>query len=646
MKSISIDLETYSSVNLAKSGVYKYCESHDFEILLFAYSVDGSTVEVIDLASGETIPDEILKAIVLDDVIKWAFNATFERICLSRFLGLPTGTYLDSSSWRCSMIWAATLGLPLSLEGVGAVLGLDKQKLSEGKSLIRYFCVPCQPTKVNGERMRNLPHHDTEKWSEFKYYNFREVEVELSIQNKLAKFPVPMEIWNQYQLDQTINDRGILVDMVFADEAIRIDELSRNASLSRLQKITDLENPNSVLQLREWLSGKGCETPSLDKKSIIDLLKSTDGLVHEVLSLRQELAKSSVKKYVAMENYAGSDNRARGLFQFMGANRTGRFAGRGIQLQNLPQNHMTDLTDARSLVRQGNHIALELLYDSTPRVLSELIRTAFIPRDGMKFIVADFSAIEARIIAWLAGEDWRLDVFQNGGDIYCASASQMFGVPVEKHGLNGELRQKGKIAELALGYGGSVGALTAMGALEMGLMEEELHPLVTTWREANPNITNLWWSVDRAVKDCIKSRSTTETHSIKFIYQSGFLFIQLPSGRRLAYVKPQIGLNKFGGESVTYEGIGLTKKWERIDSYGPKFVENIVQAIARDILCYAMEQLKDYRIVAHVHDEVIIEADSEISVEEISTLMCQRPSWAKDLQLNADGYECMFYQKD
>lgn len=646
MRTISVDIETFSSVNLQKSGVYRYVESDDFEILLFAYSVDGGPTEVIDLANGETIPEEILKAIVLDDVIKWVFNATFERVCLSRYLGLPTGTYLDSSSWRCSMIWAATLGLPLSLEGVGAVLGLDKQKLSEGKSLIRYFCVPCQPTKINGGRTRNLPHHDEDKWAEFKSYNIRDVEVELSIQTKLAKFPVLMEIWNQYQLDQSINDRGILVDMVFADEAIRIDELSRNASLSRLQKITDLENPNSVLQLREWLSGKGCETPSLDRKSIIDLLKSTDGLVHEVLSLRQELAKSSVKKYVAMENYTGSDNRARGLFQFMGANRTGRFAGRGIQLQNLPQNHMADLSDARSLVKQGNHQALELLYDSTPKVLSELIRTAFIPRDGMKLIVADFSAIEARIIAWLAREDWRLDVFENGGDIYCASASQMFGVPVEKHGVNSELRQKGKIAELALGYGGSVGALRAMEALDMGLEEEELQPLVTTWRETNPNITNLWWSVDRAVKDCVKSRSFTETHGIKFIYQSGFLFIQLPSGRKLAYVKPQIGMNKFGGESVTYEGIGLTKKWERIDSYGPKFVENIVQAIARDILCYAMEQLKDYRIVAHVHDEIIIEAELDTSVEEVSTLMCLRPSWANDLYLDADGYECMFYQKD
>lgn len=646
MKSISIDIETYSSVNLAKSGTYKYCESEDFEILLFAYSTDKGPIQVIDLASGEVIPENILKALTNDRITKWAFNASFERICLSRYLGLPTGEYLNPSSWRCSMIWSATLGLPLSLEGVGAVLGLDKQKLSEGKNLIRYFCVPCAPTKVNGGRTRNMPHHDKEKWEDFKTYNARDVEVEITIQDKLSRFPVSEEILNQYQLDQNINDKGILVDMEFADEAIRIDELSRNTTMARLQKITGLENPNSVLQLRQWLSDKGCETQSLDKKSIIGLLNSTEGVVHQALSLRQELAKSSVKKYVAMENYAGSDNRARGLFQFYGANRTGRFAGRGIQLQNLPQNHMTDLAEARNLVKQGNHQALELLYDSTPKVLSELIRTAFIPKKGMKFIVADFSAIEARVIAWLAGEDWRLGVFEKGGDIYCASASQMFGVPVEKHGANSELRQKGKIAELALGYGGSVGALKAMGALDMGLVEDELQPLVTSWRETNPNITNLWWSVDRAAKDCIKSRTTTQAHGIKFIYQSGFLFIELPSGRRLAYVKPQIGMNKFGGESMTYEGIGLTKKWERIDSYGPKFVENIVQAIARDILCFAMKNLKNYRIVGHVHDEVILEVDSEIAVDEITKLMCQRPIWAKDLQLNADGYECLFYQKD
>lgn len=646
MKSLSVDLETYSSINLAKSGVYKYCESPNFEILLFSYSVDGNAVEVVDIANGESIPEEVLNAVSDEKIIKWAFNAAFERICLSRYLGLPTGEYLNPKSWRCSMIWSATLGLPLSLEGVGAVLGLDKQKLSEGKSLIRYFCVPCAPTKVNGGRTRNRPHHDKDKWKEFKTYNARDVEVEMTIQHKLSKFPVSMEIWNQYNLDQNINDKGILVDMDFANQAIRIDELSRNTTISRLQEITGLENPNSVLQLRQWLSDKGCETSSLDKKAILELLKSTTGIVHEALSLRQELAKSSVKKYVAMENYAGTDNRARGLFAFYGANRTGRFAGRGIQLQNLPQNHMSDLAQARELVKQGNHQALEFLYDATPRVLSELIRTAFIPEQGMKFIVADFSAIEARIIAWLAGENWRLKVFQKGGDIYCASASQMFGVPVEKHGVNSELRQKGKIAELALGYGGSVGALTAMGALEMGLKEDELQPLVSTWRDANPNITNLWWSVDRAAKDCVKSRSVTETHGIKFIYKSSFLFIQLPSGRRLAYVKPQIGMNKFGGESVTYEGVGLTKKWERIDSYGPKFVENIVQAIARDILCHALEQLKDYRIVGHVHDEIIIEATQETSVEEVSTLMCQRPIWAKDLQLDADGYECMFYQKD
>ena len=646
MKNLSIDIETYSSVDLKKCGVYKYSQSDDFEILLFSYSVDGGEVELVDLANGESIPQEIIDTLTDNTITKWAFNATFERICLSRYLGLPTGEYLNPVSWHCSMIWSATLGLPLSLEGVGIVLGLDKQKLSEGKNLIRYFCIPCAPTKVNGGRTRNHPHHDKEKWEAFKTYNIRDVEVEMAIQAKLSRFPVSEEIWKEYQLDQTINDRGILVDSDFADEAIKMDERSRELTQVKLQQITGLENPNSVLQLREWLKDNGCETQSLDKKSVIELLQSTTGSVHEALLLRQELAKSSVKKYLAMENYAGDDNRARGLFQFYGANRTGRFAGRGIQLQNLPQNHMSDLEEVRALVKAGNHQALELLYDSTPKVLSELIRTAFIPKEGMKFIVADFSAIEARVIAWLAGEDWRLEVFQKGGDIYCASASQMFGVPVEKNGVNGHLRQKGKVAELANGYGGSVGALKAMGALEMGLMEEELQPLVNSWRDANPNIVDLWWSVDRAVKDCIKSRSVTSTHGIKFIYQSGFLFIELPSGRKLAYVKPRMGINKFGGESVTYEGVGQTKKWERIDSYGPKFVENIVQAIARDLLCYAMEELKDYLIVAHVHDEIIIETEMNTSVDEIVKIMCKSPLWAKDLQLDADGYECMFYQKD
>lgn len=646
METLSIDIETFSSINLKKCGVYKYCQSDDFEILLFAYAIDGGEVEVVDVAKGEIVPKEIIDALMDNTITKWAFNATFERICLSRYLGLPTGEYLSPVSWHCSMVWSATLGLPLSLEGVGTVLGLDKQKLSEGKSLIRYFCIPCTPTKVNGGRIRNYPHHDQEKWEEFKTYNIRDVEVEMSIQEKLSRFPVTDEIWEQYQLDQTINDRGILVDMDFADKAIELDELSRNATQVKLQEITGLENPNSVLQLRGWLSDYGCMAESLDKKSVNELLESTEGVVHDALLLRQELAKSSVKKYLAMENYAGIDNRARGLFQFYGANRTGRFAGRGIQLQNLPQNHMRDLAEARGLVKDGNHQALELLYDSTPKVLSELIRTAFIPKDGMKFIVADFSAIEARVIAWLAEEDWRLEVFQKGGDIYCASASQMFGVPVEKNGVNGHLRQKGKVAELANGYGGSVGALKAMGALEMGLTEEELQPLVNSWRDANPNIVDLWWSVDRAIKDCIKSRGVTSTQGIKFIYKSGFLFIELPSGRQLAYVKPRIGINKFGGESVTYEGVGQTKKWERIDSYGPKFVENIVQAIARDLLCYAMEKLSDYRIVAHVHDEIIIEAELDITVDDIVSIMCKSPPWAKDLQLDADGYECMFYQKD
>lgn len=646
MKSISIDIETYSSVNLQKSGVYKYCQSNDFEILLFAYSIDNQPVKVVDLANGEKIPNYIIAALKDNNVIKWAFNANFERICLSSYLGLSIGEYLSPSAWYCSMIYSATLGLPLSLEGVGAVLGLDKQKLSEGKNLIRYFCMPCSPTKTNDGRTRNLPHHDIEKWNDFKNYNIRDVEVELAIQQKLSRFPVPMEIWNEYQLDQLINDRGILVDTKFVDESIQLDELSRGIVQSKLEEMTGLENPNSVLQLRKWLKSKGCETQSLDKKSVIELIDSNSGIVNEVLLLRQQLAKSSIKKYIAMKNYAGSDNRARGLFQFYGANRTGRFAGRGIQLQNLPQNHISDLKEARNLVFSGNHQALDMLYDSTPKVLSELIRTAFIPKDGKKFIVADFSAIEARILAWLANENWRIDAFKNGKDIYCASASQMFNVPVEKNGINAELRQKGKIAELALGYGGSVGALKAMGALEMGLNVEELQPLVNTWRDANSNIVNLWWSVDKAVKECVNSRSVSSSHGIKFIYQSGFLFIQLPSNRKLAYVKPKMGINKFGGECITYEGVGQTKKWERIDSYGPKIVENIVQAIARDLLCYAMEQLKDYSIVAHVHDEVIIETELNTSVVEITKQMCNKPEWAKDLQLDADGYECMFYKKD
>ncbi|WP_368653066.1 DNA polymerase [Ornithinibacillus sp. 4-3] len=644
MNSISIDIETFSSANLQKSGVYRYAESDDFEILLFGYSVDGGEVQVVDLASGEEIPDEIINALMDDSVTKWAFNAMFERVCLSKWLNLAD--YLDPASWKCSMIWSAYMGLPLSLEGVGAVLGLEKQKLTEGKDLIKYFCTPCSPTKSNGGRVRNLPEHDMDKWERFKAYNLRDVEAEMFIQQKLSKFPMPENIWEEYHLDQEINDRGIAIDMTFVKQAVAIDEHSREKLMALMQDITNLENPNSVQQMKDWLADNGLETDTLGKKAVAEMLKTAPEPLGTVLELRQQLAKSSVKKYTAMENAVCSDGRARGMFQFYGANRTGRFSGRLIQLQNLPQNHMSDLEQARALVRSGNFDALTLLYDSIPEVLSELIRTAFIPREGMKFIVADFSAIEARVIAWLAGEKWRMGVFQNGGDIYCASASQMFNVPVEKHGVNGHLRQKGKIAELALGYGGSVGALKSMGALEMGIEEEELQPLVTAWRRSNPNITKLWWKVDRAVKTCVKQKTPTETHGIKFIYQRGMLFIVLPSGRRLAYVKPRMGENMFGGESVTYEGVGGTKKWERIESYGPKFVENIVQAISRDILCHAMQTLKNCSIVAHVHDEIIIEADMGTSLSAICEQMAKIPTWANGLLLSADGYECQFYQKD
>ncbi|WP_436802026.1 DNA polymerase [Streptococcus dysgalactiae] len=645
MDTLSIDLETYSSVNISKAGVYRYSQSDDFEILLFAYSVDGGPVKVVDFANDEVLPKEIHDALLDDKVIKTAFNAAFERVCLSRYLGL--NGFLNPKAWRCTMVWAATLGLPLSLEGVGTVLGLDRQKLSEGKNLIRYFCVHCQPTKVNGGRTRNLPINEPDKWSAFKSYNVRDVEVELSIQDKLSRFPVSQDIWEDYWLDQEINDRGIALDLEMVTHALALDKRSKMAISSGLKDITGLENPNSVLQMREWLIGQGLEVESLGKDAVAQLVNSTDNeKLKQVLLLRQQLAKSSVKKYQAMANVACKENRAHGMFQFYGANRTGRFAGRLIQLQNLPQNHMSDLGHARALVKSGDFDSLELLYNSITDTLSELIRTAFIPRQGKKFIVSDFSAIEARVIAWLAGEKWRADVFKNGGDIYCASASQMFGVPVEKHGVNGELRQKGKIAELALGYGGSVGALKTMGAITMGLEEDELQPLVNTWRSANPNITALWWSVDKAAKDCIKQHTRTHTHGIEFIYQSGMMFIKLPSGRKLAYVKPKIGENRFGGESVTYEGVGATKKWERIESYGPKFVENIVQAIARDILCFAMQNLRHYDIVGHVHDEIIFEVDKSIKVEEICQQMSVSPSWAKDLLLNADGYECEFYQKD
>lgn len=773
MKEISIDLETYSSANLQKCGVYKYAETDDFEILLFGYSVDGSEVKTIDIASGEKIPQNILEALVDNSITKWAFNAQFERICLSRYLrsiGISfDGDYLDASSWKCSMIWSATLGLPLSLEGVGAVLGLEKQKLTEGKNLIRYFCVPCNPSKANGQRTRNLPCHDKEKWELFKKYNIRDVETELGIKAKLSRFPVSDVIWDEYHLDQMINDRGIGIDIDFVKNAIRFDAITREVIADEFINLTEVENPNSVMQLKEWLSKNGQEVESLGKKDVAKLITETSGDINKALELRQQLSKSSVKKYHAMINAACKDNRARGMFQFYGANRTGRFSGRLVQLQNLPQNHISDLKEARTLVKQFQIEIFNLLYDDVPDTLSQLIRTAFVPQNDMKFIVADFSAIEARVLAWIADERWRIQMFKDGGDIYCDSASKMFGVPVVKHGVNGHLRQKGKIAELACiaegelvltdvglvpiekvtkqmklwdgeswvshegviykgkrevtkydgltatydhlvfvkgedkpmkfvdaikgrrellktgmqfiyddgqskdmaidvydirnagqyhrftvsgclvhncGYGGSAGALKSMGALEMGLSEEELLPLVTAWRDSNPNIVSLWWDVDRCAKETVKTRMPTETHGIKFIYESGFLFIELPSKRRLAYVKPRIGINDFGSECITYEGIGGVKKWERLQTYGPKLVENIVQGIARDILMYSMHTLAGYRIVAHVHDEVIIECPKDTDLDNICLMMAKTPPWASDLILRADGYECEFYKKD
>ena len=646
MKSISWDLETYSSVDLTKCGVYRYCESEDFEILLAAYSIDGGAVQVTDLACGEKLPQEILDALEDETVEKWSYNSQFERICLSRLLGYPAGDYLAPESWRCSMVWASTLGLPRSLESVGVVLGLEKQKLTEGKDLIRYFCVPCKPTKANGGRTRNRPEHDPEKWERFKAYNLRDVETEMQIQKRLSNFPVPDTIWEEYHLDQEINDRGIGVDMELVRQAIAMDARSRERLTAAMRELTELENPNSVQQMKQWLADHGLETDTLGKKAVAELLKTAPGPLREVLSLRQQLAKSSVKKYTAMENAVCADSRAHGMFQFYGANRTGRFSGRLIQLQNLYKNTMPDLAQARALVRSGNYEALSLLYEDIPDTLSQLIRTAFVPQDGRKLIVADFSAIEARVLAWFAGEKWVLEVFEKGGDIYCETAARMFHCRVEKHGENAELRQKGKQATLSCGYGGSVGALKAMGALEAGMTEEELQPLVDSWREANPNIVRFWWDVDRAVKDCIRQRVPTETHGLHFDYRSAMLFITLPSGRRLAYVKPRIGENQFGGESVTYMGVGGTKKWERLESYGPKFVENIVQGTARDILCYAMQTLKNCSIVAHVHDEVIIEADRRMSVTAVCEQMGRTPPWAKGLKLRADGYECEFYQKD
>ena len=754
MNYLELDIETRSSVDIGKSGVYRYAEADDFAILLFGYAVDGGEVNVVELANGEEIPQEILDALTDDRVIKWSYNANFERVALSRYLsdlGMlldpfhdrhPLSTecarFLNPVGWRCTMIWAAYMGLPLSLAAVGKVLGLEEQKLTEGKSLIRYFSTP--------------PFHEPkgEKWETFKAYNRRDVEVEMAIQSRLAKYPVPDFVWDEYHIDQEINDRGIRLDMHLVENAIKIDGITKDRLMTKMQELTGLDNPNSVAQMKEWLSERGIEADSLDKKSVATLLKTAEPPLSDVLSLRQQLAKSSVKKYQAMQNAVCKGSRARGMFQFYGANRTGRFAGRIVQLQNLPQNHLADLEQARDLVRQGDFAALSSLYDSVPDVLSQLIRTAFIPKEGRKFIVADFSAIEARVLSWLAGEKWRMDVFESNGDIYCATASRMFHCNVVKHGENGHLRQKGKQAELACiaegqlvltdkglvpiekitnahrlwdgeewvshdgvifngerevityegltatpdhlvwsenkwlpfgqvatvsptavmpvydirnagehhrftvsgklvhncGYGGSVGALKAFGALESGMKEDELKPLVDAWREANPHIVDFWWAVDNAAKNCIKERTTTETHGLKFIYRGGMMFIELPSGRRLAYVKPRIGENRFGGESITYMGLNTAKKWVRLESYGPKLVENITQAISRDLLCYSMQSLRYMDIVAHVHDELIIECDKRVSLPAVCEQMARTPAWAEGLLLRADGFECEFYQKD
>ena len=644
MKRMNIDIESYSEADLSKSGVYKYVDAPGFEVLLFGYSADGGPVKVISLAEGEELPQEIREALLDDTVLKFAFNAQFERVCLGKYLGV----HLAPDAWRCTMVASLYLGLPGSLAQVGAVLGVEKKKLETGKDLIKFFSVPCKSTKTNGGRTRNLPEHDREKWEQFITYNARDVETEMEIMEKVARFPVPDFLWKQYAQDQRINDLGIELDMALVTQAIKCDEESREQYLKRAQELTGLENPNSPIQLKEWILSNGVEMETLTKAEVASVMETATGPVKEVLELRQLLSKSSVKKYVAMETCRCSDGRAHGLLQFYGANRTGRWAGRLVQVQNLPQNHIPDLAAARNLIKSGCFEAVELLYDSIPDTLSQLIRTAFVPREGCKFMVADFSAIEARVIAWLAGESWRQEVFRNNGDIYCASASQMFGVPVEKHGVNGELRQKGKIAELALGYGGGVGAMISMGAIDMGLAEEELQPIVDSWRQSNPAIVKLWWDVHRCVIKAVKDKQPQTYKCLTFEYQSGMLFIGLPSGRRLAYAKPSVYRNDYDRDEIAYMGVDATKKWGKINSYGPKFVENIIQAMSRDILAEAMARLEaaGYDIVMHVHDEAVIEAPRDAVLEDACQIMSKAPDWTPGLILNAAGYECDFYQKD
>ena len=655
---ITIDIETKSDKDISKCGVYAYTDTPYFDILLFAYSIDGQPVQVVDMANGEEIPENVLAALVDENVIKMAFNVNFERVCLSKYLrkNYPqyfqsysidedtVGDFLNPESWHCSMIHARTLGLPSSLAEVGKVLGIEQQKMTEGKALVKFFCVPYDT--VDGVPQFHNPKDYPDKWEIFKAYNKRDVGAELEIDRRLSRFPVPDFLWKEFYLDQEINDRGILVDMQLADKAIGLDAEAKEELTAEMKRLTGVENPNSVYQLLDWLETQGYKSDSLGKTQVQELIKTAKEPVKSVLQMRLQLSKSSVKKYTAMKNTACSDNRARGMFSFYGASRTGRWAGRNVQLQNLPQNHLPDLTEARELVKYGSFDSVQMLYDDVPDTLSQLIRTAFIPRQGMKFIVADFSAIEARVIAWLAGEEWRMRAFAYGEDIYCASASKMFGVPVVKHGENGHLRQKGKISELACGFGGSVGAMKAMGADSLGLSDTELKQIVTDWREASPHITELWWAVDRAVKKAVKGKTATKTHGLLFSYEAGFLFIRLPSGRRLAYAKPYIGKNKFGGESVTYMGINAQKKWDRLESYGPKFVENCVQGIARDLLMYSMQTLSQYFIVGHIHDEIILECPEDTKLEEICQQMARTPDWAKGLLLRADGYECSFYKKD
>ena len=644
MKQISIDIETYSSTNLNQTGVYRYADSDDFELLLFGYATDFGPVKVVDLTQGEKIPPQIIEALDNPDIIKSAFNAQFERVCLSRYIGRR----LKPAGWHCSRVWSATLGLPLSLRDVGSVLGLPRQKITAGKELVRYFCTPCKPTKANQNRTRNFPYHAPDKWQQFKQYNQRDVEVEMEITQKLERFPVLQNEWENYWMDQDINDRGIRIDQQLVNNAIKCQSVFHDKYLQTAKNITGLANPNSPLQLKDWLHQQGVKTDSLSKASVTQLLQTTTGKVHQVLALRQLLSKSSVKKYQAMQKAMCQDGRVHGLLQFYGANRTGRWAGRLVQIQNLPRNSMPDLEEARELVKQGNVPALAMLYDSVPDVLSQLIRTAFIPSKNHHFYVADFSAVEARVIAWLSNEKWRQDAFAKNEDIYCASASQMFGVPVVKHGINGELRQKGKIAELALGYGGSIGALKAMGATKLGLTDDELPPLVQMWRNASPHIVQFWWDVDKAAKECIKTHLPQTTHEMKFIYRSGCMFLRLRSGRYLCYPQPKIGINRFGSESITFMGINTVKKWDRIETYGAKLVENIVQATSRDLLAEAMRRLEatENTVVMHIHDEAVIDAPSNRSLDTMVQLMTEVPDWANGLILNAAGFVSDFYKKD